>query len=187
ISRRVGGIAPPEHSEWRFSDVEKTSTNLLEAVCAGLPFYLLKRKRLTIRSAIDAERELSAARVNLKRRASEVLSKWALPILLEAIGRAYYGTNRNEQWIVKGPALKLATAAIWPCVFHNSAGKRSLSNLIDIVGHAFLVDQLEALHGAIIASGIERFFVLIDSNGLQTEGPIWESLESIAIAFSARG
>jgi hypothetical protein len=177
----------PDSEQWRFAEAKETSTRLLETLRDRPPFSYLRRATLRMRSTSEVEQELQAARDTLRERAAQVNPGWALPIVLEAIGRAYYDDNPHKQdWILAGPALKLAVCSIWPYIFRDTSRQRSLETLIDIVGAAKIVDQLEAIRWAVIAFRMDGH-VLLNASGLHAEGPISEALEAVTRTFSARG
>lgn len=97
---------------------------------------------------------ISKLQTEVQRKAGDIESDWSIPIILEAIGRMYYGRHRKHK--IYGPIFKRALVYLWNFTFN----KEHLSS------HKNLESVLEVLRLCYVMEGLYGFrkFFLIDKN-----------------------
>lgn len=82
-------------------------------------------------------------------KANCIQSDWSIPIILEAIGRIYYGNQKENKKY--GPFFKRALVYLWNVNNGNNADRKNLESLLTVIKLSYV---LEGLYG------LRRFFLI---------------------------
>jgi hypothetical protein len=163
------------------------SRRLLESLRGRPPLSALATSTLEVASLAQLEPMLRDAEERLRGHAESFSAIVAVPTLIDAIGRCYYGPESQEMTLrIFGPALKIALAAVWPSIWRGTNASNSPDDLISLVAAALLVDQLQILRRAYFGFNAEGR-VRIDATSIHADGSVRDALDSFQMAFAPRG
>lgn len=120
--------------------IEKFAENINNIECLYPGKYYIKNDD-------ELMKLVERIRCEVRKEANDLQPDWSIPIILEAIGKMYYGDQQaNMEY---GPMFKRALVYLWNTNTEIIPSKKNLESLLEVLGMCFV---LEALYG------LRRFF-----------------------------
>lgn len=101
---------------------------------------------------ISTEKELIDVLKKLQKdvrlRAGKIAPDWSIPIILESIGKLYYGDQ--SKFVYYGPIFKRALVYLWDVERFNN-GEKNIESILEVLRLCFIIEELY---------GLRRFFLI---------------------------
>lgn len=126
---------------------------LQEKIIHGKTLYEGKYVIRNEKDLLNLVKEISE---EVRNKANCIQPDWGIPIIMESIAKLYYGEQKSK--VEYGTTFKRALVYLWNANFQNSADKKNLDSLLEILKMCYV---LEVLYG------LRRFFFFVKNLGLR--------------------